>query len=440
MMRLFLLYAILIFAKRAPKMITDLLNIKSEGMGLKGLNIKNKMGEAALVGDKVKKGMLYAEGKTKGAMGGFASGFFNTKGSLAEKLAGGLKGSITGSKTAGKEAVIKGDTKGLMKKGYSDVKPLARGGKPTFWDRTKAAVSGVANDFAQKHNLVGFTSLEKANLDDYEKLKKKLTDMYGTKKAHEMLLSLGKIDFANGSRYDAARSKLKGWTDAYNTHDDPSLPLRNADQRYIKQNILDARGKLYDKLAAYDSQIESIQQSINPLTQQLIVQKTTANAQLDALNTQVSATQSELDGVDRRLITGELNSQQADDLKAALTEKLNSLQSQSATLNAQVTAYERQINSDTNYQQAMSIINSINQNKDEEFKKAVDKGLFEENGASGIDVGVKGIDVRTNGNADISKLYAVLSDEKVKNSKALDGVTKEIEESGKEPEPPSKSE
>ena len=436
MIRLFLLYAILIFAKRAPKLITDLLNIKSEGTGLKGLSIKNKMGEAALVGDKVKKGMLYAEGKTKGAMGGFASGLVNTKGGLAEKLAGGLKGSITGAKTAGKEAVIKGDTKGLMKKGYSDVKPLARGGIPTLWDRAK----GQINDVTNKINSKGFTSLEKANLADFEKLKKKLTDMYGTKKANEMLLSLGEIDFANGSRYDAVRSKLKGWTDDYNTHDNSSLPLKDADQRYIKQNILDARGKLYDKLAAYDSQIESVQQSINPLTQQLIAQKTTANAQLDALNTQVRATQSELDGVDRRLITGELNSQQADDLKVALTEKLNSLQSQSATLNAQVTAYESQINSDTNYQQAMSIINSINQNKDKEFKKAVDKGLFEENGASGIDVGVKGIDVRTDGQADISKLYAVLSDEKVKNSKALDGVTKEIEESGKDPEPPSKSE
>lgn len=436
MIRLFLLYAILIFAKRAPKLITDLLNIKSEGTGLKGLSIKNKMGEAALVGDKVKKGMLYAEGKTKGAMGGFASGLVNTKGGLAEKLAGGLKGSITGAKTAGKEAVIKGDTKGLMKKGYSDVKPLARGGRPTLWDRAK----GQINDVTNKINSKGFTSLEKANLADFEKLKKKLTDMYGTKKANEMLLSLGEIDFANGSRYDAVRSKLKGWTDDYNTHDNSSLPLKDADQRYIKQNILDARGKLYDKLAAYDSQIESVQLSINPLTQQLIAQKTTANAQLDALNTQVRATQSELDGVDRRLITGELNSQQADDLKVALTEKLNSLQSQSATLNAQVTAYESQINSDTNYQQAMSIINSINQNKDKEFKKAVDKGLFEENGASGIDVGVKGIDVRTDGQADISKLYAVLSDEKVKNSKALDGVTKEIEESGKDPEPPSKSE
>ena len=436
MIRLFLLYAILIFAKRAPKLITDLLNIKSEGTGLKGLSIKNKMGEAALVGDKVKKGMLYAEGKTKGAMGGFASGLVNTKGGLAEKLAGGLKGSITGAKTAGKEAVIKGDTKGLMKKGYSDVKPLARGGRPTLWDRAK----GQINDVTNKINSKGFTSLEKANLADFEKLKKKLTDMYGTKKANEMLLSLGEIDFANGSRYDAVRSKLKGWTDDYNTHDNSSLPLKDADQRYIKQNILDARGKLYDKLAAYDSQIESVQQSINPLTQQLIAQKTTANAQLDALNTQVRATQSELDGVDRRLITGELNSQQADDLKVALTEKLNSLQSQSATLNAQVTAYESQINSDTNYQQAVSIINSINQNKDKEFKKAVDKGLFEENGASGIDVGVKGIDVRTDGQADISKLYAVLSDEKVKNSKALDGVTKEIEESGKDPEPPSKSE
>lgn len=71
MVRLFILYAILIFAKKAPKLISDLLNLNKDGesVGLKGLNIKNKMGEAALVGDKVKKGMMGIEGGIKKTAG-----------------------------------------------------------------------------------------------------------------------------------------------------------------------------------------------------------------------------------------------------------------------------------------------------------------------------------------------------------------------------------
>ena len=116
MIKLFILYAILIFAKRAPKLISELLKLKGDGVGLKGLSIKNKMGEAALVGDRVKKGMLYTEGRLKGAAGGAASGFMHTKGGLKAKLKGAKKGGITGGRRdVGRNAVSKGDTKGIAK-------------------------------------------------------------------------------------------------------------------------------------------------------------------------------------------------------------------------------------------------------------------------------------------------------------------------------------
>lgn len=69
MLRLFLLYAILIFAKRAPKLIAELLKLKGDNIGLKGLNIKNKMGEAPIIGNKVKEGMMGAEGGIRRAVG-----------------------------------------------------------------------------------------------------------------------------------------------------------------------------------------------------------------------------------------------------------------------------------------------------------------------------------------------------------------------------------
>ena len=138
MVKLFMLYAILIFAKRAPKLISELLKLKGEGTGLKGLNIKNKMGEAALVGDKVKSGMNKLEGRTKGALGGAAAGFFGTKGGgLKAKLLGAGKGAITGGKKGAAQAAKNGNSKGTFAGNYKDVGKVARGGRDSFWQKGK---------------------------------------------------------------------------------------------------------------------------------------------------------------------------------------------------------------------------------------------------------------------------------------------------------------
>ncbi len=173
MIRLFLLYAILIFAKRAPKLITDLLNIKSENVGLKGLSIKNKMGEAALVGDKVKKGMMAAEGGIKKAAGAshqiLKNALVNPNG-VAGKIGGDIKnGWNNGWSNA------KNNGKGFFGKLGGAISNTAKEGKTTIWDDrkdnwgnfkgdVKAKLVDNAGDNAKK--IVGNLS---QGLDEYRK-------------------------------------------------------------------------------------------------------------------------------------------------------------------------------------------------------------------------------------------------------------------------------
>ena len=193
MVRLFILYAILIFAKKAPKLISDLLNLNKDGesVGLKGLSIKNKMGEAALVGDKVKDGMNRLEGRAKGVVGGglgglkagfgkgFAQGFKNTPGNLKDRLLGAGKNGLENGLKNGKKGVLTGGKNGAAmakqnkntKDIFSDVKKAvgktARGGKDTIWDRTKNQISGRLENFGAK----GFSSLATARANEVGGLK-----------------------------------------------------------------------------------------------------------------------------------------------------------------------------------------------------------------------------------------------------------------------------
>ena len=147
--KILVLYAILIFAKKAPKMIADLLNIKGDNLGLKGLSIKNKMGEAALVGDKVKAGMSQVEGGIKRAAG-------TGKELLKNKLTGGagklmdLAGKTKGGQVLGtaKESWKKGKGNG-MERVTGTIRDAYAKGKGSLWG-DGGSIRGALKDDASK--------------------------------------------------------------------------------------------------------------------------------------------------------------------------------------------------------------------------------------------------------------------------------------------------
>lgn len=257
MIRLFLLYAILIFAKKAPKLIADLLKIDSkDGVGLKGLNIKNKMGEAALVGGAVKKGMNKLEGRTKGAIGGGISGFMNTKGDLKTKLKAAAAGSVKGGRQGAKTAGEQGSSKGTFANNYRDVKDIKRGGRPTIWDNIKGQTVGKISSKADEIiGKGGMTTTAAANAKEFGKLQARLQAMYGASKADKImeLYGINNTNFSDEIQYGKNKKILKGLTE---TLHDP-----NADQRYIKQNVLSERDKLYNNIADYNQRIQEAMNS-----------------------------------------------------------------------------------------------------------------------------------------------------------------------------------
>ena len=236
MVRLFLLYAILIFAKKAPKMITDLLNIKSEGLGLKGLNIKNKMGEAALVGGAVKKGMTDVHGRMRKGAAGFASGLIHGEGSLKDRVKGpdkdengkripgtggaAFRGMMSGIASGGKEARENGENgiKGLWTKGYRDTRDVARGGQPTGVGR----IEGKLNKLNDGVGSYGYASLTNAHSREAENFKKSLDSKYGKDAANKIMAALavkhgvnGRIRFDQSDEYEAYKKDLKAISEAY---------------------------------------------------------------------------------------------------------------------------------------------------------------------------------------------------------------------------------
>ena len=435
MFRLFILYAILIFAKKAPKLISDLLNLNKDGesVGLKGLNIKNKMGEAALVGGAVKKGMLYAEGKAKGRAAGFASGFINTKGNLKAKLIGGVKGGVTGGKQAGKQAVANGNTKGIMKGAYQKVSPLARNGRPTIWDNVKGQVGEKVGDFRDKfsdYGFKGYSSTEASNQADFQKLNSRLISMYGRSKANDIINSIGPIDFANGDNYQTARGKIKKYTEAFD-----SANASTADPSFVKQNIYEARKKVYEKINGYEQQIASVKETINPSTMEALSRKESATAELNVIHNQ------QLDINDNLRIAREaLNNASTPEMRQNIENEINgylstktNLEQEEANIQRTIQVCETQIKMDTGYADIQNTIDLLEQQKEAVLSKA--GSVFEANGGSGLNLGVAAVEINGKVVDNISELNAVISDEVGKNEKLLNIVNEEIKEAGKDPEP-----
>lgn len=250
--RLFLLYAILIFAKKAPKLIMDLLKIKGEGIGLKGLSIKNKMGEAALVGGAVKKGMTAAEGSIKKTAGGALSGFLNTKGGLSARLAGAGKGAASGIISGGREALAKGDTKGMFTGAIKDVGNFARNGEPSLWSKAKAPLQKISGNIESK----GYNSIEQSRMKEAEAFKQRLTNMYGPAAAKQLLGTL-KVDFSDANSYSNYKDSLKKMTESTSG----SYGGFAANDLYTKENILKERNKALSAIENLSTQLNQALQS-----------------------------------------------------------------------------------------------------------------------------------------------------------------------------------
>ena len=256
LLRLFILYAILIFAKRAPKLISSLLNLKGDDIGLKGLSIKNKLGEAAIVGGAVKRGMEKAENTVKGAAKGAAGmglgGFMGGKG-LKGRLEGAMKGTITGTFSGG-EAGRRGD-KGIFGDSFRKGNEYARGGRESIFTKMGNKAKGLSQAIQEK----GFGGgLIDSNMSEIKGMEKRLANMYGTANAGKIMASLGRdgVNFNDYKSVDTYKKELKQYTDATGP-----IGGYKPEDMYLKQNILKEREKLLKSLDELGNRYSQAMQS-----------------------------------------------------------------------------------------------------------------------------------------------------------------------------------
>lgn len=406
MVRLFILYAILIFAKKAPKLISDLLNLNKDGesVGLKGLSIKNKMGEAALVGDKVKdgmnRGMNRLEGRAKGAVGGglgglkagfgkgFAQGIKNThslKGALKGGLKGGLengkKGILSGGKNGAAMAKQNKNTKGIFSDVKKDVEKTARGGKDTIWDRAKNQLSGKLENIEAN----GFSSLATARANEVGGLKNSVKGMFGSKHA----------DTINNAIYNPNGNILGNYLNGIKSK---YMAAGMSDQD-ASAKVAQLRNSMFDSNGDFDLTSDSAMDYI----------RNSYKGVADATN-DLSIRKLGFDGAD-----GLIND--AD----SLSLKQNILKQRDKVLTT-VENYDSQIaNAKTIGDETLAA--NIAAKRDNLLNESISSGLFEVNGgiSSRNDIGIPEIsNNKDNIRADISTLIA-------KNSKMLSATEKDIQ-------------
>lgn len=409
MVRLFILYAILIFAKKAPKLISDLLNLNKDGesVGLKGLNIKNKMGEAALVGDKVKKGMTRAEGIAKGAAGGlggglkagfgrgFAQGFKNTPGRLKDKLLGGaakgakngiqngIKGLVTGGKNGYAMAKQNDDTKGVYSNAKKGVAKTARGGKNSMWDTWKNNLSAKI----EKIEANGFSSLATARANEVDGYKSSVKGMFGSKHANTI----------NNAIYNPNGNVLKKYLDGIES----KYKAEGMNENDAKAQVARLRNSMFDQNGNFDLTKDSAMDYI----------KNSYKGVADATN--VSSI--------LKLGFDDLESSELINDADSLSLKQNILKQRDKVLTS-VEKYDSQIaNAKTMGDEALAA--NITAKRDKLLNESISSGLFKVNGgiSSRNDIGIPEIsNNKDNIRADIDSLIA-------KNSKMLSATEKDIQ-------------
>lgn len=409
MVRLFILYAILIFAKKAPKLISDLLNLNKDGesVGLKGLNIKNKMGEAALVGDKVKKGMTRAEGIAKGAAGGlggglkagfgrgFVQGFKNTPGGFKAKLLGGaakgtknglqngIKGFVTGGKNGYAMAKQNDDTKGVYSNAKKGVAKTARGGKNSMWDTLKNGI----NAGIEKVEAKGFSSLATARANEVDGYKSSVKGMFGSKHANTI----------NNAIYNPNGNVLKKYLDGIES----KYKAEGMNENDAKAKVAQLRNSMFDQNGNFDLTKDSAMDYI----------KSSYKGVADATN--VSSI--------LKLGFDDLKSSELINDADSLSLKQNILKQRDKVLTS-VEKYDSQIaNAKTMGDEVLAA--NITAKRDKLLTESISSGLFEVNGgiSSRNDIGIPEIsNNKDNIRADIDSLIA-------KNSKMLSATEKDIQ-------------
>lgn len=401
MVRLFILYAILIFAKKAPKLISDLLNLNKDGesVGLKGLNIKNKMGEAALVGGAVKKGMTRAEGIAKGGAGGaigglnsgFWRGFINTPGRLKARLiAGGkqgvqkgMKGFVTGGKKGYAMAKQNDDTKGVYSNAKKDVAKTARGGKNSMWDTLKNGI----NAGIEKVEAKGFSSLATARANEVDGYKSSVKGMFGSKHANTI----------NNAIYNPNGNVLKKYLDGIES----KYKAEGMNENDAKAQVAQLRNSMFDQNGNFDLTKDSAMDYI----------KSSYKGVADATNVS-SILKLGFDGLKSSELINDADS---------LSLKQNILKQRDKVLTS-VEKYDSQIaNAKTMGDEALAA--NITAKRDKLLNESISSGLFEVNGgiSSRNDIGIPEIsNNKDNIRADIDSLIA-------KNSKMLSATEKDIQ-------------
>ena len=190
-------------------------------------------------------------------------------------------------------------------------------------------------------------------------------------------------------------------------------------------------------MADYDQQIATQMQSLNPVTQQTLANRDMAASQLSQIDAQMQQTDLNLQTARNALAnakTDEMRQKAQAKVDEYTTMKAN-LHSDQIRLEREVQAYDVQLQNDSSYSSTMKVISTLREEKQATFDKAVTEHVFEENGGSGLDLGVKAVTIGQGASerqvASLEELIAVIDDANKNNDKALNSVTKEIEESGK---------
>lgn len=196
--KIFVIIGLLIFAKKAPKWLMDMIGIKSDGLG--GLSIGKKLGGMALAGGLVSKGLDAG----KKAIGNRAKRIGS---GMANRIGADIGGTIAGRKAAKQNAL-----------GDKSVAAKRQSVLDSTGSKTKANMAAVKSFFSKDDRAARKEALKDAKTRDENPLNLKAAGKEGRMSARIAATDAainGKLATA-GSLYSSTRGK---YDPGYQTHD-----------------------------------------------------------------------------------------------------------------------------------------------------------------------------------------------------------------------------
>ena len=196
--KIFMVIGLLIFAKKAPKWIGDMIGIKGEG-GLGGLSIGKKLGGMALAGGLASKGLEKAKSGLKKQGKRVGAGIIN-------RMGADIGGSLAGIQSAKRNAL-----------GDKSLRSIRENEMKSTGSKTKANVAAVKSFFNKDDRDARKKALRKAKVDGS-------LDLKNAAKEGKMRARVEGTDAALDGNFKSvgslARSVKKTYDPNYKTHDE----------------------------------------------------------------------------------------------------------------------------------------------------------------------------------------------------------------------------